>query len=101
MAFFKSVQAWLFGGSVLLLIVLLVLIFLGSNGLFDLNKRAAEKNKLQALQAEQTEKILSLNREVRRLKSDPEYIENVVRQQLGVVRPGEITVKIDDDSDKR
>lgn len=97
MNFFKSIQVLLLSCAVVLLMVLLVLIFLGSNGLFDLNKRAAEKRELEALKAEQTEKILTLNRQVRRLKSDPEFIENVVRQELGVVGPGEIMVKIGDD----
>ena len=40
------------------------------------------------------QKNLSLYREIERLKNDPEYVENVARNELGVIGKDEVVIKV-------
>ena len=75
------------------LVSLLFFIIFGEHGLIDLNSLKRERDQL----AEKTEtlnrKNLSLSVEIDRLKHDPKYIENVARQELGMVGEDELILK--------
>ena len=75
------------------LVSLLFFIIFGEHGLIDLNSPKRERDQL----AEKTEtlnrKNLSLSVEIDRLKHDPKYIENVARQELGMVGEDELILK--------
>jgi cell division protein FtsB len=85
--------------SVFLSIVVLALAFLlffiifGEHGLIDLNSLKNERNQLAEKSEQLTLKNLSLSVEIDRLKHDPKYIENVARQELGMVGEDELILK--------
>lgn len=83
-----------------LLVVFLLLIVFYRNGILDLNKKKAELQvqieKNEALKEENT----GLYREVTRLKSDQEYLEQVARKELGMIKKNEIIVKFHSDDKK-
>jgi cell division protein FtsB len=80
--------------------LLLVVIF-GDNGLIELKR-------LQRQHADLIQENTSLNQEnarmyggIDRLKNDPDYIENIARQELGMIRSDELIFKFKDDSKPR
>ncbi|UCD32622.1 MAG: septum formation initiator family protein [Desulfobacterales bacterium] len=89
----KSRQAILIALSILLLSSLLLFIVFGDNGLIDLNRLKTERDDLLQKNESLKQENLSLYREIERLKNDPEYVENVARQELGVVGKDEVILK--------
>ena len=79
--------------TILLLSSLLIVIIFGENGLLDLNRLKAERDILLQKNTALTQENLSLYREIERLKNDPEYVENVARQELGVIGKDEVILK--------
>ena len=59
-------------------------------------KRAAQARKLEKLQVE-TERVAN---EIERLKYDAGFIESVARQSLGMIRPGDVVIRLDDRVDQ-
>ena len=72
---------------------LLFFIIFGEHGLVDLNALKAEKNQLVEENDKLARKNISLSVEIDRLKHDPHYIENVARQELGMVGENELILK--------
>ena len=79
--------------AVLALVSLLYFIIFGEHGLIDLNSLKNERNQLSTKSEQLTLKNLSLSVEIDRLKHDPKYIENVARQELGMVGEDELILK--------
>ena len=79
--------------AVLALVSLLFFIIFGEHGLIDLNSLKNERNQLSTKSEQLTLKNLSLSVEIDRLKHDPKYIENVARQELGMVGEDELILK--------
>jgi cell division protein FtsB len=79
--------------AALALVSLLFFIIFGEHGLIDLNSLKNEKNQLSEKSEQLTLKNLSLSIEIDRLKHDPKYIENVARQELGMVGEDELILK--------
>jgi cell division protein FtsB len=79
---------------ILSLFSLLLFIGFGENGLADLNLLQTERDSLLKKNEELVQKNLSLYREIERLKNDPKYVEDVARQELGVIGKDEIIFKI-------
>ena len=79
--------------AVLALFSLLFFIIFGEHGLIDLKTLKNEKNQLAEKSEQLTLKNLSLSVEIDRLKHDPKYIENVARQELGMVGEDELILK--------
>jgi len=79
---------------ILSLFSLLLFIAFGENGLADLNLLKTERDGLLKKNEELVQKNLSLYREVERLKNDPKYVEDVARQELGVIGKDEIIFKV-------
>jgi cell division protein FtsB len=79
--------------AALALVSLLFFIIFGEHGLIDLNALKNERNQLAEKSEQLTHKNLSLSVEIDRLKNDPKYIENVARQELGMVGEDELILK--------
>jgi cell division protein FtsB len=79
--------------AALALVSLLFFIIFGEHGLIDLNALKNERNQLAEKSEQLTHKKLSLSVEIDRLKHDPKYIENVARQELGMVGEDELILK--------
>ncbi len=84
------------GVSVLFLFPLLVMIISGDNGFFDLKRLNKEKAELVEQARDLESENLKLYRKVERLKNDPVFIENVARQELGMIGKDEIILKFKD-----
>ncbi len=80
------------------LLVLLILGYtvLGEHGLVRLVRSQKQKNALledkQRLESENAE----LKKEIDRLQNDPDYIERVAREELGMVKKGELVIQFAD-----
>ena len=78
---------WLFGSAVLLLAIFLP----GYTKLQDLRDKKRELEvKIRKLKVEN----VLLQEELKRIESDPIYQERIAREKMGVVRKGEIPIKI-------
>ena len=66
----------------------------GENGLADLFRLKTQKDILLKNNDELIRENLSLYREIERLKNDPEYVENVARNELGVIGKDEVVIKV-------
>ena len=53
----------------------------------------SEQEELQKKLADLDKKMEGLVEEKKLLETDPEYLEKVVRQELGLVKPGEVVYK--------
>ena len=90
----SSKQNILIAVIILSLFSLLLFIVFGENGLADLNLLKTERDGLIIQNEELVQKNLSLYREIERLKNDPKYVEDVARQELGVIGKDEIIFKV-------
>lgn len=88
-----SRQSLLLSLAILLLAALLLLIVFGDNGINDLRKLKTERSKLIGINLKLERENQGLYREIKRLKTDPGYIENIARQELGMVGKGEVIIK--------
>jgi cell division protein FtsB len=78
---------------VLILISYMVLIFIGDNGVQDLNAMKLELNTLKAENELLQQKNIEMHRKIKRLKEDPEFIENIARQELKMIGKNEVVFK--------
>jgi len=76
--------------GVVVLLSLLFFIIFGEHGLIDLNALKSERDRLAAKSEQMTRENLSLSVEIDRLKHDAKYIENIARQELGMVGEDEL-----------
>ena len=78
---------------ILILFSLLLLIIFGDNGLVDFVLIKGERNSLIEKNEKLNQENLVMYREIDRLKNDPKFVENVVRQELGVIAKDEVIFK--------
>ena len=71
---------------------LLVVLF-GDNGLFELRRLQHTHQTLLTDNAQVTKENLQMYRSVDRLQNDPQFIESIARQELGMVRSDELVFK--------
>ena len=90
----SSKQKILLSLIILILFNLLLVIVFGDNGLVDFHMLKKERDMLIEKNAELDQENLSLYREIERLKNDPKYVENVARQELGMVEKDELIFKL-------
>jgi cell division protein FtsB len=76
-----------------LLVSLFFFIIFSEHGLMDLNLLKNEKNSLVQRNEQIARENLSLSVEISRLENDPKYIENVARQELGMIGKDELILK--------
>ncbi|MEJ2098510.1 MAG: septum formation initiator family protein [Desulfobacterales bacterium] len=79
--------------AVSLLFSLLFFIIFGDQGLVDLNALKKERNQLAEKNELLNHENLTLSDEIDRLQNDPKYIENIARQELGMVGRDELILK--------
>ncbi len=78
---------------ILILFSLLLLIIFGDNGLVDFVLIKGERDRLVEKNGKLNQENLNMYREIDRLKNDPKFVENVVRQELGVIGKDEVIFK--------
>lgn len=74
--------------------LLSMFILFGKNGFADLKQLKAERDGLLTKNAELIQQNLLLCREIERLKTDPEYIKSLARQELGMIGKDEVVIKV-------
>ena len=80
--------------AIVTMFLLLLFIVFGENGLTDLHRLKMKKGNLSSKNEMLIKENLSLYREIERLKNDPGYVENVARQELGVIGKDEVIIKV-------
>ncbi len=80
--------------AIITLFVLLLLILFGDKGLADLSMLEKNRDRLVEKNDRLMRENLTLYRSIERLKTDPAYIENIARQELGVVGKNELIIKL-------
>ncbi len=75
------------------LVALFFFIIFSDHGLLDLNMLKKEKNALVEQNEQLARENLSLSVEIDRLENDPKFIENVARQELGMIGKDEMILK--------
>jgi cell division protein FtsB len=76
--------------SLLAMFFLFLLIIFGDKGLADLNMLKKSRESLIAQNEALMQENLSLYRSIGRLNTDPVFIENVARQELGMIGKNEV-----------
>jgi cell division protein FtsB len=80
--------------AIMTMFLMLLFIVFGENGLTDLYKLKIKKDNLSKKSDELKKENLSLYREIERLKTDPRYVEDVARKELGVIGKDEVIIKV-------
>ena len=83
--------ALIFG--ILVLIAYFAIIIFGDNGLRALNAMKQELNSINVQNEKIQQKNIEKHRKVKRLKEDPEFIENIARQELKMIGKDEVVFK--------
>ena len=86
-------QCILLSAAGILLGALFFFIIVSEHGLKDVNFLKKEQARLVNLNAQLSEENLAIRVEIERLKFDPAYIENIARQELGMIRADEFILK--------
>ena len=81
--------------AVLLNAVLLSRLLWGSGSIYAWHALKEKQSELTQELASLNERRTSLSREIRLLKTDPDYVEKVIRQRLNYVRENEILYLFD------
>ena len=89
----KKKQSILLSIAVLFLLGLFFFIIVSEQGFADLRFLKKERDRLIEGNNRLTRENLSISVEIDRLKNDPEYIENIARQELGMIGEDEIILK--------
>ena len=76
------------------LVILLLMGILGELGLVDLIRLRKEMVRIQDTNSQLDSENQILARRIYRLKNDRQYIENIVRQELGVVGDEDLIIKL-------
>ena len=79
--------------ATLILFSMLLLIVFAENGLVDLNFLRKERDRLVEKNESLARDNLDLYNEIERLRNDDTYIENIARQELGMIGKDEIILK--------
>jgi cell division protein FtsB len=83
-------------GSSLFLLLMMALTVWGDRGLLEMWRMQRELERVVREMEIIEQKNATLAREVQRLRSDLGYIEKIAREELGLVRPGEIVFEFPD-----
>ncbi|MFZ5572677.1 MAG: FtsB family cell division protein [Thermodesulfobacteriota bacterium] len=81
------------GSVIAFLCFLLLMIFFGDNGFFDVLRLKEEKAVLAEKSRRTEAENVELYRTINRLKHDPKYIESIARKELGMVGQNEVIFK--------
>ena len=70
---------------------------MGNNGYLELRRREAKNQELRLKADELRRENKEILNEIRALKSDPKAIEKIAREELGMVKPGEVKITTNPD----
>ena len=73
-------------------ILALAYAIIGNNGYLELRRREAKNRELRAKAEELRRENKEILSEIKALKSDPKAIEKIAREELGMVKPGEVKI---------
>lgn len=90
------VQKWLMGMASIGIFLMAIHMLFDNKGILDLLRVRRDQLLLVKQNAKIRNKNRTLYREIDRLNNDPEYLEEVVRKETQMVRPGEIVVRMKD-----
>ena len=79
--------------AIFIIFSMLLLIAFAENGLVDLNYLRKERDRLVEKNESLARDNLVLYNEIERLKNDDKYIENIARQELGMIGKDEMILK--------
>jgi cell division protein FtsB len=79
--------------AILVLFSILLLIVFAENGLVDLYSLRKQRDRLVEKNESLAGDNLVLYNEIERLKNDDKYIENIARQELGMIGKDEVILK--------
>ncbi|RJP86567.1 MAG: septum formation initiator family protein [Desulfobacteraceae bacterium] len=91
MKLYQSIIAFIIGSMII--IIFFFLVIQGDNGWNELNAMKQEVQTLKAQNETLSRKNMELQQKVNRLKNDPEFLEDVARQELNVIAKDEIVFK--------
>jgi len=86
-------QSILLALAILFLFSLLFLTIFGESGLADLNLLRGKRDRIVEENERVTEENLTMYREIDRLGNDLDYVEQVARDDLGMVKREEVIIK--------
>ncbi len=86
-------QKVMLAGTLIAMFIFLLVTLFGDNGLLDLRRLQHTHQTLLKDNARVTKENLQMYRSVDRLQNDPQYIENLARQELGMIRSDELVFK--------
>ncbi|MBT3312897.1 MAG: septum formation initiator family protein [Desulfobacterales bacterium] len=90
----SMVQKIIFALISILLFAMLIIIIFSEKGFIDLNEMKKKRDSLLSENAKINNENLVLYRKIKRTKDDPKYIEDIARQELGMIRKNEVILKI-------
>ena len=93
-------QNFLISMSILLLIAFFFFIIINEHGYSDLAHLRQEKTKLVQKNQKLTRENITISIAIDRLKNDHAYIENIARQELGMIAADEIILKPQNRTDR-
>ncbi len=85
--------------SIILVFFSFMILFM-PNGIIKLDIKKKEMAESAKINAEIKKENKKLYREVVRLKSDPQYLEDVARKELGMIKDDEIIIRFHSDNKK-
>jgi cell division protein FtsB len=83
-------------GLAFVAIVLVVDALVGDKGFVDTLRARRQHRESAAALAQKRQENARLREEIRRLREDPSRIESVAREELGLIRPGEVLFIVHD-----
>jgi cell division protein FtsB len=91
-------RKWLrqYGRHVLVIFVVLLLVHdvFGTHGFLAMRRKQQEIQKVGAELNRLNKENAALEKDVKDLKSDPQTIRKIAREELGLAQPGEIIIKL-------
>jgi cell division protein FtsB len=72
---------------------LLLVVLLGDNGMIELRRLGRTHQALVEENRDLTRQNLKMYRSIDRLQSDPAFVENIARRELGMIRSNELIFK--------
>ena len=83
-------------GLVFVTVLLVVDALVGDKGFIDTMRARRQYREVAAALAQKRQENVRLRDEIRRLRDDPATIESVAREELGLMRPGELLFIVHD-----